>query len=76
PRARRGDSTLAAWLDETGATGATAAPRWLAAWCEQGKVAKIAAHWAHGVNVDWRRLYGSRAPVRVSLPTYPVAPER
>ena len=45
------------------------------AWCESGKLAKVAALWAQGVAVDWRVLYRRSRPARASLPTYPFAPE-
>ncbi|MFJ2867945.1 SDR family NAD(P)-dependent oxidoreductase [Kitasatospora sp. NPDC087314] len=45
-------------------------------WVAAGKLSKLAALWASGVEVDWERLHRG-APRRVlSLPTYPFAKER
>lgn len=40
-------------------------------WMKKGKLEKIAAMWADGVEVDWRYLLGNHAGKRISLPTYP-----
>ncbi|MBU9213786.1 amino acid adenylation domain-containing protein [Burkholderia gladioli] len=64
------DATLSALFDDDAAGHAL-----VAAWCAEGKLAKVAALWANGARIDWRRLYAGRAPRRVSLPTYPFAPE-
>ncbi|MFF9398978.1 SDR family NAD(P)-dependent oxidoreductase [Streptomyces sp. NPDC014744] len=45
--------------------------RWVAA----GKLDKLAALWADGVELDWHGLHPVR-PRRVSLPTYPFAKDR
>ncbi|MEM7125456.1 MAG: SDR family NAD(P)-dependent oxidoreductase [Chloroflexota bacterium] len=38
--------------------------------------ATLAQLWVSGVEIDWRFLYPHGTPKRVSLPTYPFAPER
>lgn len=37
---------------------------------------KIAQLWTSGLEIDWRQLYSSYLPKRISLPTYPFARER
>jgi polyketide synthase PksL len=37
---------------------------------------RLAEHWTMGAEIDWERLHGGEAPVRVSLPTYPFAKDR
>ncbi len=44
-------------------------------WIKKGKYTKILDLWVKGLIVDWSRLYGSRRPQRISLPTYPFARE-
>jgi polyketide synthase PksN len=45
-------------------------------WVIRGKVGKLAELWVQGLVVDWAALYGESKPQRLSLPTYPFAPER
>ncbi len=45
-------------------------------WLARRDLARIAEHWAKGVDIDWARLYGDARPVRMPLPTYPFARER
>ncbi|MFJ1713851.1 SDR family NAD(P)-dependent oxidoreductase [Streptomyces sp. NPDC088260] len=45
-------------------------------WARKGKHDKLAALWADGMELDWRRLHGAPAPRRISLPTYPFARDR
>jgi len=42
----------------------------------RGKVGQVAKLWVQGLALDWGALYGERKPHRLSLPTYPFAPER
>ncbi|MES2938610.1 MAG: SDR family NAD(P)-dependent oxidoreductase [Pseudomonadota bacterium] len=42
-------------------------------WIAKRKHDKLAAAWVRGHAIPWRRLYGVRAPRRVSLPAYPFA---
>lgn len=46
------------------------------AWIEKRKYDRIAKAWVEGAKVDWRRMHGSAAPRKVSLPPYPFARER
>jgi acyl transferase domain-containing protein/enoyl-CoA hydratase/carnithine racemase/aryl carrier-like protein/SAM-dependent methyltransferase len=46
------------------------------AWLAERDLARIAEHWAKGVDIDWSRLYGDVRPDRIPLPTYPFARER
>jgi acyl transferase domain-containing protein/enoyl-CoA hydratase/carnithine racemase/aryl carrier-like protein/SAM-dependent methyltransferase len=46
------------------------------AWLAERDLARIAEHWAKGVEIDWTRLYGEVRPLRIPLPTYPFARER
>ncbi|HWU86794.1 MAG TPA: alpha/beta fold hydrolase, partial [Kofleriaceae bacterium] len=41
-----------------------------------GKHDRLAALWASGASLPWRRLYGDRTPAIVSLPHYPFARQR
>ncbi|HEX4713365.1 MAG TPA: SDR family NAD(P)-dependent oxidoreductase, partial [Ktedonobacteraceae bacterium] len=50
--------------------------RAIEAWMAKGKIGKLAELWVQGLVVDWAALYGEPKPQRVSLPTYPFAPER
>ncbi|MEU3571652.1 SDR family NAD(P)-dependent oxidoreductase, partial [Kitasatospora sp. NPDC036755] len=44
-------------------------------WSAAGELSKIAALWASGIGIDWRRLHrGARRTI--ALPTYPFAAER
>ncbi|MBG0567756.1 SDR family NAD(P)-dependent oxidoreductase, partial [Actinoplanes aureus] len=36
-----------------------------------GRLPKLADLWVAGAGIDWRQLYGSEPPTRMSLPTYP-----
>ncbi|WP_043220321.1 beta-ketoacyl synthase N-terminal-like domain-containing protein, partial [Burkholderia gladioli] len=54
------DATLSALFDDDAAGHAL-----VAAWCAEGKLAKVAALWANGARIDWGRLYAGRAPRRV-----------
>ncbi|HEX4716094.1 MAG TPA: polyketide synthase dehydratase domain-containing protein, partial [Ktedonobacteraceae bacterium] len=45
-------------------------------WVVRGKVGKLTELWVQGLVVDWAALYGESKPQRLSLPTYPFAPER
>jgi polyketide synthase PksN len=40
------------------------------------ELSKLAEIWASGAKIDWRLLYKSGAPRRISAPTYPFARER
>ena len=48
----------------------------IAALMEQRVLSPLAALWVSGAVIDWRPLYGSGAPRRLSLPTYPFSRER
>jgi len=39
-------------------------------------LSRLAELWASGTKIDWRVLYGSNVPNRISVPTYPFARER
>ena len=41
-----------------------------------GKLEKLAKLWISGVGIDWKLLYRSRTPQRISLPTYKFSGER
>ncbi len=41
-----------------------------------GNLAKVAALWCAGVDVQWETVWGQNCPARVSLPTYPFAQDR
>ncbi|MFZ5637026.1 MAG: polyketide synthase dehydratase domain-containing protein, partial [Pseudomonadota bacterium] len=45
-------------------------------WIAGGKLGRLVELWTKGLEVDWRLLYGSGRPRRMSLPTYPFAKER
>ena len=54
-------------------------------WLQRGKYEKLLQGWVKGLTIDWMDLYGSEPrthstapalPHRISLPTYPFAPER
>lgn len=61
---------LGDWFD--GDDSATLLDRWLS----ERAMHKLARAWASGLRIEWRRMYGEALPTRVSLPTYPFAPER
>ena len=46
------------------------------AWIAQRDDARLAEHWARGVEIDWSRLYAQLRPKRISLPLYPFARDR
>ncbi|MBO1582982.1 SDR family NAD(P)-dependent oxidoreductase [Bacillus sp. XF8] len=48
----------------------------LSHWWHKGKYQKLVDMWVHGMPVDWEKLYASKRPKRISLPTYPFAKER
>ncbi len=48
----------------------------LRAWIEKKRLSKLAKLWLQGLTVDWRKLYGDKAPRRLHLPTTPFARER
>jgi polyketide synthase PksN len=41
----------------------------ISSWIEKGKYSKLLDIWTKGVNFDWKSLYGSNQPCRISLPT-------
>ena len=43
---------------------------------DENKFDKLAKLWVMGVDMDWKALYKSKTPRRVSLPVYPFARER
>ena len=43
---------------------------------ETRDLARLAEQWVAGAKIDWRLLYGSHLPRRISAPTYPFARER
>jgi len=43
---------------------------------EQKELSKLAELWVSGAKIDWRLLYNSHVPRRISVPTYPFARER
>ncbi|MEK4329490.1 beta-ketoacyl synthase N-terminal-like domain-containing protein [Paenibacillus sp. FSL R7-0312] len=45
-------------------------------WLSKGQLEKIAQLWVNGVGIEWKQLYGSNVPKRLSLPSYPFAKER
>ena len=45
-------------------------------WIAQNDWARLAQHWAKGVEIDWARLYPDQRPRRISLPLYPFARDR
>ncbi|MFJ4966514.1 SDR family NAD(P)-dependent oxidoreductase [Streptomyces sp. NPDC088729] len=45
-------------------------------WGRSGRRDKLAALWADGMDLDWRRLPAEGSPRRISLPTYPFATDR
>ncbi len=45
-------------------------------WISSGDGLKVATLWINGIEVDWSRLYPSRKPVKISLPTYPFRKDR
>jgi acyl transferase domain-containing protein len=50
-------------------------------WLQRGKYARLLDLWVKGLAFDWQRLYENGSytatrPKRVSLPTYPFAPQR
>ena len=68
---RRGRTTLAVLGKDGELTGAVIEK------CIAGnRLATLLELWIHGVEFDWRRLYGDVTPRRVSLPVYPFAKER
>jgi polyketide synthase PksN len=49
----------------------------MAAACIAGQdAAPLLELWVNGGSMDWNALYGAHRPARVSLPTYPFAPDR
>lgn len=48
----------------------------LEGWLARCDHARLAEHWAKGVDIDWSRLYPGARRRRISLPTYPFARER
>lgn len=42
------------------------------AWISKGKYTKLLDLWVKGLSFDWHKLYGTKAPIRISLPTYPL----
>lgn len=48
----------------------------LQALVERRELSKLAELWVSGAKIDWRSLYESDLPARISLPTYPFARER
>ena len=46
------------------------------AWITQRDDARIAEHWARGVDIAWAGLYAGAQPGRIPLPGYPFARER
>lgn len=50
--------------------------RALARWASQGHFEKLAALWVTGFAFDWRALYATGAPRRLSVPTYPFLKHR
>ncbi|BAV98003.1 non-ribosomal peptide synthetase [Lysobacter enzymogenes] len=73
-QAQRGRKTLS-WLREDEDAQAL-----IEAWLARGKLDRLAEAWVEGAaQIDWQQLYPAPAPAqprRVSLPTYPFAPER
>ena len=59
-------------LDQDEQIKATVVDRWIA----QKKHAKLVDVWVKGLSWDWRKLYPSGVPQKMSLPTYPFAKER
>nr|WP_223184577.1 non-ribosomal peptide synthetase [Streptomyces sp. CBMA152] len=51
--------------------GAAKLTRWLEKGEEKGKLKKLAQAWAHGADIEWRRLARTAAGRRTSLPAYP-----
>ncbi len=45
-------------------------------WISSGDGLKVATLWINGIEIDWSRLYPSRKPVKISLPTYPFRKDR
>ena len=49
-------------------------------WIQRGKYGRLLELWAQGLTLDWNKVQEAdspmRKPARVSLPTYPFAPER
>jgi acyl transferase domain-containing protein/tryptophanase/acyl carrier protein len=43
---------------------------------ERRELSRLAELWVSGAKIDWRLLYKSGAPIRLSIPTYPFAKER
>lgn len=48
----------------------------VAVWMDKRKYSKLLSLWVNGLVIDWRRLYKSMLPKRISLPTYPFSKER
>ncbi len=49
---------------------------YLQALLEEKSMHGLAELWLIGARIDWRLLYGSKPPKKISLPTYPFAKER
>ncbi|HEX4715176.1 MAG TPA: polyketide synthase dehydratase domain-containing protein, partial [Ktedonobacteraceae bacterium] len=45
-------------------------------WMVNKKLGKLLELWVKGLEVDWKKLYGEKAPRRLRLPLYPFAQER
>jgi len=43
---------------------------------QQEQLSKLAELWVSGTKIDWRLLYNSDLPKRISIPTYPFARQR
>ncbi|MES2939421.1 MAG: SDR family NAD(P)-dependent oxidoreductase [Pseudomonadota bacterium] len=70
-RARRGKDDLSAMASDEDHR------QLVASWLAKGKFARVLDLWVRGLALDWQQLYGgARLPRRISLPTYPFAPER
>ena len=61
--------TLALFTDQD---GQQAVEKWMA----NKKLAKLLNLWVKGLDLDWKKLYGEKAPQRLRLPLYPFAQER
>jgi len=66
---RRQDAYGAFMTDEDGQQA-------VATWMSKGKYRKLLELWVKGATIDWKFLYREDLPRRISLPTYPFAPER
>ncbi|MEJ2620930.1 MAG: SDR family NAD(P)-dependent oxidoreductase, partial [Candidatus Thiodiazotropha sp.] len=48
----------------------------ISAWVSKCKYSKLLDLWVRGLKFDWKVLYSTEKPARISLPTYPFAKER